>query len=221
MSEKEEKAKFAKYYDNAEGKEQLAWHHEANRFIPFVHESRSEPGTALDLGCGAGTDTVAMAKLGWTVTGLDFMEKAVAMSKEMAEQEGVSVDYHCGNAFDWPEDTQYDFLLDSGLLHNLPREDIVKYKQKLLALLKPDGDLVLAHWESKGDHDRLFAGPRRASKEQIVNLFAPELSSLVKYESKTVRMCKTCEGKTCDNQGQFCRGIGPEMSVGYYWFRRD
>jgi 2-polyprenyl-3-methyl-5-hydroxy-6-metoxy-1,4-benzoquinol methylase len=221
MSEKEEKAKFQKIYDNAEGKEQLAWHHKANRFIPFVHESRSEPITAIDVGCGAGGDSVAMAKLGWTVTGLDFMEEAIAMSKETAAEEGVSVDYHCANLFDWTEDTQYDVVLDSGLMHNLPREDLVKYKQKLVALLKPDGDLVLAHWQSKGDHDRLYAGPRRASKEQIVNFFAPELSSLVKYDEKNVPFCKTCEGKTCDNQGQFCQGIGPLMSVGYYWLRRD
>ena len=216
-----DKAKFEKFYDGAKEKESLAWHHQkSNRFIPFVHESRSKPGTALDLGCGSGGDTVAIAKLGWTVTGLDFMEDAIVMAKETAEKEGVSVDYHCENAFEWSEDTQYDFLLDSGLLHNLPREEIVKYKQKLLALLKPDGDLVLAHWQSKGDHDRLFAGPRRASKEQIVNLFAPEFSSLVKYDEKNARRCKICEGKTCDNQRQFCRGIGPEMSVGYYWFRR-
>ena len=221
MSEETEKAKFAKYYDNAKEKKQLAWHHEPNQFIPFIHESRSEPGTAIALGCGAGTDSVAIAKLGWTVTGVDFMEDAIAMSKETAAEEGVSVDYHCASAFDWPEDTQYDFVLDSGLLHNLPREDIVKYKQKLLALLKPDGDLVLAHWESKGDHDRLSGGPRRASKEQIVNLFAPELSSLTKYKEKYVRRCKTCEGKTCDNLGQFCSGVGPDISIGYYWFRRD
>jgi 2-polyprenyl-3-methyl-5-hydroxy-6-metoxy-1,4-benzoquinol methylase len=215
-----DKAKFEKFYADADSKEALPWHHEPNQFIPLVHESRAEPGTALDLGCGSGVDSVAMAKLGWTVTGIDFMEKAIVMSKQMAEQEGVSVDYQCANVLDWPEDMQYDFLLDSGLLHNLPREEIFKYKQKLLALLNPDGDLVLAHWQSKGDHDRLYAGPRRCSKEQIVELFAPELSTLVKHYEQYVRVCKTCEGKTCKNQGQFCRGLGPDMSVGYYWFHR-
>jgi hypothetical protein len=73
------------------------------------------------------------------------------------------VDFHRTNAFHWPEDTQCDFVLDSVLLHNLPRADILKYT--LPALLKPDRDLVLAHWPSKGDQDRIFAGPRRASKE--------------------------------------------------------
>ena len=218
MSDKE---KFKKFYADANGKKKLPWQHPPNRFIPLVHESRSEPGTALDLGCGSGVDTIAMAKLGWTVTGIDFMPEAVEMSKANAVEEGVSVDYQCADAFDWPEDTQYDFLLDSGLMHNLPREEIIKYKQKLLALLKPDGDFVLAHWESKGDHDRLFGGPRRCSKEQIVNLFSPELPTLVKHDEMYTRVCKTCEGKTCDNQGQFCRGLGPDMSVGFYWFRRS
>jgi 2-polyprenyl-3-methyl-5-hydroxy-6-metoxy-1,4-benzoquinol methylase len=81
--EKDEKAKFEKFYAADKGKEDLAWHHqEPNRFIALVHESRSKPGTAIDLGCGSGVDSVAMAKLGWPVTGLDFMEKAVVWAMD-------------------------------------------------------------------------------------------------------------------------------------------
>jgi hypothetical protein len=60
-------------------KEALAWHHKANQFIASVDESRSEPRTAINLGCKFGVDTVAIANLGRTVTGLYSMEKAAVM----------------------------------------------------------------------------------------------------------------------------------------------
>ncbi len=220
MSETE-KEKFNEHYKDAKGKEQLAWHHaEPTRFIPFVDEARTEPGTALDMGCGAGVDSVYLSKLGWKVTGLDFMEEALDMSKALAKQEDVSVDYICTDVFKWDNAEQFDLLVDSGLMHNLAREKIQPYKDKILQWLKPDGDFVLAHWESQGDHDRLYRGPRRATKEQIAEFLAPELGELKMFDHREARMCKVCEGNRCEHNGQHCRGVGPDVNIAYYWFRR-
>ena len=50
-----------------------------------------KPGAALDAGMGAGRNAVYLAKQGWTATGFDISEKAVALARANAEKAGVRV----------------------------------------------------------------------------------------------------------------------------------
>ncbi len=52
---------------------------EALGFLPGA------PGRALDLGCGAGNDTLALLEGGWTVTALDGSAEALAVLRARAE----------------------------------------------------------------------------------------------------------------------------------------
>ena len=50
-------------------------------------------GRALDLGCGSGIWSVALAKRGWQVTGVDVVPKAITRARDRARAAGVDVQF--------------------------------------------------------------------------------------------------------------------------------
>jgi 2-polyprenyl-3-methyl-5-hydroxy-6-metoxy-1,4-benzoquinol methylase len=198
--------KFKEHYRKAEAGEKLPWERtDPIRYLDPVHQLRGKPGTALDMGCGSGVDSVHLAQLGWQVTSLDFMRDPLDMTAKRAAEAGVEIELVLADVTEWESDAQFDLLLDSGLLHNMSRDKIGGYRTKIMDWLKPNGDFVLAHWESRTDGDRLRGGARRASRQQIVEYFAPELK-----EHKFDRLEAT----------GLPERVGPDLSVGFYWFRR-
>lgn len=47
-------------------------------------------GTAVDIGAGKGRNSVHLAKLGFTVTALEYIEPAITAAKELADKNGVA-----------------------------------------------------------------------------------------------------------------------------------
>jgi len=174
----------------------------------------------VDLGCGSGNDSVYLAKRGWTVTAVDFMTPALEMTAEFAAENGVEVRTVQADVVEWDNTEQFDLVLDSGLMHNMDRSKLLNYKSRILDWLKPEGDFVLAHWESRNTLDRLNAGPRRATKDQILGLLAPELADLKGFNRNEFRTCELCEGYQCQLKKEGCSRIGPHMSVAFFWFRK-
>jgi SAM-dependent methyltransferase len=54
--------------------------------------SKLPPGSALDLACGAGRNSIWLAEKGWRVTALDGARSAIEMIKRRALELGVAVD---------------------------------------------------------------------------------------------------------------------------------
>ena len=49
-----------------------------------------EPGRALDLGCGTGTNAITLAQHGWQVTGVDFIPRSIQRARQKASKAGVN-----------------------------------------------------------------------------------------------------------------------------------
>ncbi|MGD7005032.1 class I SAM-dependent methyltransferase [Kocuria palustris] len=100
-----------------------------------------EPGTALDVGCGEGADTVWLAQQGWQVTGLDISGVALEHARAAAEAAGVQAEWiHSGlDDVELPED---GFDLVSVFYPALPSQPEGVSLIALLGAVAPGGTLL-------------------------------------------------------------------------------
>jgi SAM-dependent methyltransferase len=68
---------------------ELVWGAEPNRFVAEVL-GELPAGRALDVACGEGRNAIWLARLGWSVVGVDFSQVAVDRARELARRAGVA-----------------------------------------------------------------------------------------------------------------------------------
>ncbi|MFI6443623.1 class I SAM-dependent methyltransferase [Kitasatospora sp. NPDC050543] len=104
----------------------------------------AEGAAALDLGCGSGWDTVALARAGYRATGVDISPEAIQLAKARAEAEGLEITLLTGDVrrLELP-DEEFDLLVDRGCFHHLGPEDRDRYVAEATRLLRPGGLLYL------------------------------------------------------------------------------
>lgn len=115
------------------------------------------PGRAIDLGCGTGTNLLALGQAGWLVTGVDFAIKAVGQARQKLADAGIHGEVRAGDVSRF-ETVQgaYDLVLDIGCYHGLNSTMRTAYRKNLQAILKPGGSFLLyAHWK-KPDTENTF-----------------------------------------------------------------
>src|ERR671910_993955 len=109
---------------------------------------RLAPGErVLDLGSGAGTDSLVAAQMvapGGHVTGIDMTPEMLAKARAAAEEMGAgNVDFVEGEAERLPfADGSFDVVISNGVIDLIPDKDAVF--GELLRVLKPGGRIQLA-----------------------------------------------------------------------------
>jgi len=110
------------------------------------------PGRAIDLGCGTGTNLLALGQAGWVVTGVDFAIKAVARARQKLAKAGIHGEVRSGDVSRFEVVRgDYDLVLDIGCYHGLSKTTRADYRKNLAVILKPGGSFLLyAHWIKPG-----------------------------------------------------------------------
>lgn len=93
-------------------------------------------GRALDLGCGTGTNCRYLSDLGWDVTGIDFVPRAVAVARRKAPRAKLLVG-DVTRLGDAGVSGPFDLMLDLGCFHSLPDDRRDAYVTEVAQVAAP------------------------------------------------------------------------------------
>lgn len=110
--------------------------------LQFIETGMNLAGkTVLDVGCGGGILSEAMAKSGAVVTGIDAESAVIVTAENHADENSLSIQYHCTPIEDY-ESESYDAITCMELLEHVHQPRLVLEHCK--RLLKPGGMLFLS-----------------------------------------------------------------------------
>ncbi len=135
----------------------------------LVESGAVKPGKALDICCGAGTNTVYLATKGFEVTGIDISPRAIAIAEEKAKDFGVKIRFNVGSSVALPyEDGEFDFVFDMGCFHHIHPEDREKFIAGIRRVLKDGGSYFMTCFSRRN-------GPswNHFTEEQLREIFTP------------------------------------------------
>lgn len=138
-------SRFERYYTK-NPLDKIPWMRiHADDLIEIVATGKVKPGFALDLGCGVGVQSIYLARRGFKTTGIDISETAIKIAKENATRAKVKVNFINADAtnLSFLKNKKFDFILDLGNLHSLPKNKRRKYVAGIIKHTKQGSKFLL------------------------------------------------------------------------------
>ena len=127
---------------------------EPNAFLVRVVQGRA-PGAALDYAMGEGRNAIYLARLGWSVSGFDPADAAVALAQKRAKKLGLTLNTSAvrDSEYEFGKE-RFDLILFSWSMPLVPVEKVVDS-------LKPGGIVVMecaTHFVGRNGMLKMFDG---------------------------------------------------------------
>ncbi|OMB97227.1 methyltransferase type 12 [Mycobacterium sp. NS-7484] len=116
----------------------------AHSLTGLIEGGSLPPSAALDLGCGTGDTAVYLARNGWHVTGVDYVDKPLKKARDKAGTLPIR--------FAKADVTQlsssglgagFELIIDSGCLHGMSGADRDAYVREVSAVAAPGARLLI------------------------------------------------------------------------------
>ena len=104
-----------------------------------------EPGRALDLGCGTGTNVTYLAQHGWTAVGVDFSTHAIESARRKADwvSGAMFVEGDVIRLSELGVDGPFDLLLDIGCFHGIAPSRRDAYVHEAARVARPESPMMI------------------------------------------------------------------------------
>ncbi len=156
-------------------------------------------GQAIDLGAGAGRDTLALAKAGFHVTAVDLSERGAERIRQRAKAAGVGprVQTCVANVCDHEiQPDAFDAICATTVLDHVPAVDARRVWKRMMAGLRDGGVVyVEVHTTEDPGSDRWPGSqsdaPQSETAAAVVNYFAPnQLARWATDEASALRILR-------------------------------
>jgi cyclopropane fatty-acyl-phospholipid synthase-like methyltransferase len=158
-------------------------------------------GPALDLGTGSGIWGVQLARRGWSVTGVDIVEKALQRARRRIEEAGVEMRLVHGDVTALTESdvgSGYRLVVDTGTFHGLAEPEREAMARELDAICAANATLILDCFAprrrgplprgvSRAEVERAFQGWEITDVE-IADSEPDVLARVMKFEERFYRL---------------------------------
>lgn len=149
------------YLDRGETKKKLSqWEYEQalhgqlferldynrNRIVPWLNSIKNLKGSRiLEIGCGTGISTLALAEQGALVTGIDVDQGALNVAKDRLEMAGLKADivFANGSEIDKFKERPFDFIIYYAVLEHMTVPERIESLSKAWAMLPENGLLAI------------------------------------------------------------------------------
>ena len=104
------------------------------------------PGTALDLGCGSGQNSIWLAQRGWTVHGVDIATGAIERASAAAQTAALSATFEKADLATWRTHERFDLVISTYALppRGSARADALSTARDAVA---PGGTALITEFE--------------------------------------------------------------------------
>ncbi len=150
----------------------------------FAFKDAPSSGKLLELGCGAGNLSIALADRGFEVSGVDFAETAILWATENAKSASKDIDFRVADVSDLShfKDETFDVLYDGNCLHCVLGEKRAVALTEWNRILKPTGLLFIsslcAPAESRSFPKEFDCSTRLLTESGVPYRFIPTLEQI-------------------------------------------